>query len=109
MQPRVVVLRTERKTTREPAAGAWRTRGSYLRTGPLREQDFSLSFLHNLQKTGILVPSQKRFLDYFLPYCENEKNCPYVNNLKNIHFVVSYSFLDFACTITMFVFIYLMF
>ena len=39
--------------TREPTAGAWRTSSTYLRTGPLREQDFSFSFLHILQKTGI--------------------------------------------------------
>jgi len=40
-------------TTREPTAGAWRTRSTYLRIGPVREQDFSFSFLHILQKTGI--------------------------------------------------------
>jgi len=48
-------------TTREPTAGAWRTRGSYLRTGSLREQDFSFYFLHILQKTGILVLSQNLY------------------------------------------------
>lgn len=39
--------------TREPTSGAWRTRSTYLRIGPLSEQDFSFYFLHILQKTGI--------------------------------------------------------
>ena len=63
--------------TREPTTGAWRTRSTRLRIGPLREQDFRFSFLHILQKTGIRcypVGTVTKTLFWeiiFLPYREN--------------------------------------
>ena len=99
-------------TTREPTAGAWRTRCPYLRIGPLREQDFSFSFLHILQKTGIRcypIGTVTKTLFLEMNYCHivRIKKWPYVNNLKYTNFDVSYDFFYCACAITIFVFIYL--
>jgi hypothetical protein len=68
--------------TREPTAGAWRACSTYLSTGPLREQDFSFSFLHTLQKTRIMcchIGTVTITLFCEIIYCCNWR---YVNNLK---------------------------
>ena len=51
--------------TREPTFGAWRTRSTYLRIGPLREQDFSFSFLHILQLSYWYCHKNFIFWNYF--------------------------------------------
>jgi hypothetical protein len=58
--------------TREPTSGAWRTRGTYLSIGSLREQDFRFSFLHILQKTGLRcypIGTVTKTLFYEKNYC----------------------------------------
>jgi len=56
--------------TREPTFGAWRTRSTYLRIGPLREEDFSFSFTFFSYPIGT-VTRTLFFEITFLPYCEN--------------------------------------